>query len=260
MSSAATCWSNTAGPRVTADLVRGQVAVIVADASSTQAAKATNTTIPIVFVVAADPVEAGLVVSLNRPGGNLTGATSLNVELGPKLLELLHELVPDATIIAALVNPSNAAAERLSRELQTAARTLGLQLHVLHASTERDLDTVFSTLAQLGAGALVIGADSFFHSRIEQLAQLTVRHAVPTIYSYREFVAAGGLMSYGGSLTDSFRLVGTYSGRIFKGDKPADLPVQQATKIELFINLKTAKALGLTFPLTLLGRADEAIE
>jgi putative tryptophan/tyrosine transport system substrate-binding protein len=184
----------------------------------------------------------------------------LGVELGSKRLELLHELVPTANIVAALVNPNTPAAETQSTELQTAARSLGLKLHVLHASTERDFDTVFATLLQLGAGGLVVGNDPFFTTRSEQLAALTLRHAVPAIFQYRGFVEAGGLMSYGGNLTDAYRLVGVYTGRILKGEKPADLPVQQATKVELIINIKTAKALGLSVPLPLLGRADEVIE
>jgi ABC-type uncharacterized transport system substrate-binding protein len=249
-------------PTLAADLVRRQVAVIFAAgaANAAQAAKAATTTIPIVFQVGVNPVEIGLVASLNRPGGNLTGVTSLAQEVGPKRLELLHEAVPTAPVIALLVNPANSNAESLSRELQGAARTLGLQLHVLHASTERDFDTVFATLVQLRAGGLVIGPDAFFTSRSEQLAALTVHHKVPTIYTYREFVAAGGLMSYGGNLADVLRRAGTYAGRILKGEKPADLPVERSTKVELIINMKTAKALGLTFPLTLLGRADEVIE
>src|SRR5205807_607715 len=224
------------------------------------AAKAATATIPIVFLTAGDPVRDGLVASLNRPGGNLTGVGILSVELGPKRLELLRELVPTATVIALLINPTTPTAEIQSRNMQAAARNLGLQLHVLHASTERDLDTAFASLAQLRAGGLVIGADAFFVSRSEQLAALALRHAVPTIYQFRAFAAAGGLMSYGGSNIDSYRLVGGYTGRILKGEKPADLPVQQATRVELVINMKTAKALGLTFPLTLLGRADEVIE
>ena len=182
------------------------------------------------------------------------------MEVGPKRLELLHELAPGATIMALLVNPTNPNAETLTRDLQAAARTLGLQLHVLNASTERDFDTVFASMAQLRVGALVIGADAFFNNRSEQLAALTLRHGVPTITQYREFAAAGGLMSYGGSTTDTFRQVGVYVGRILKGEKPADLPVQQATKFELTINLRTAKALGITVPTTLLGRADQVIE
>jgi putative ABC transport system substrate-binding protein len=217
-------------------------------------------TIPIVFLTAADPVEAGLVASLNRPGGNLTGMSILNVELGPKRLELLHELVPSASIVALLINPTHPAAETASKDLQAAARTLGLEFHVLHASTEHDFDTVFATLAQVRAGALVIGADAFFVSRSEQLAALTVRHAVPAISLSREFALAGGLMSYGTSVRDAYRQIGVYAGRILKGEKPADLPVQQITKVELIINLKTARALGLTVPLPLLGRADEVIE
>jgi putative ABC transport system substrate-binding protein len=250
-------------PALAADLVRRQVTVIAAidGTPAALAAKAATTTLPIVFAVGVDPVEFGLVASLNQPGGNLTGITSLNVEVEPKRLELLHELVPTASSIALLVNPTSLTlAETQSKNLQAAARTLGVQLHVLHASTERDFETVFATLIQLRVGALVIGGDVFFNTRTEQLAALSVRHAVPTIFQYRQFAVAGGLMSYGPSFTDSYRLAGVYTGRILKGEKPADLPVQQLTKIELFINLKTAKTLGLTFPLTLLGRADEAIE
>jgi putative tryptophan/tyrosine transport system substrate-binding protein len=248
-------------PGLAADLVGRRVAVIAAISTpSALATKAATSTIPIIFTTAADPVAAGLVTSLNRPGGNLTGVTTLNLELAPKRLELLRELVPTATIIALLVNPINFIAETQSRELQAAARTLGLQLHVLHASTEREFDTVFATLVQLQASALIIGTDILFINRSGQLAALTVRHAVPTITDYREFAAAGGLMSYGGSLTDLYRTVGAYIGRILKGEKPTDLPVQQFTKVELVINLKTAKALGLTVPLPLLARADEVIE
>jgi putative ABC transport system substrate-binding protein len=249
-------------PALAADLIRRQVTVIVAAGiPAALAAKAATTTIPIVFEIGADPVEVGLVASLNRPGGNLTGVTTLNVELGSKRLELLHNVVPTTLSIALLVNPASPInAERQSTDAQTTARTLGLQLHVLHASTERDFDTVFASLVQMRAGALVINNDAFFLSRTEQLAALTVRHAVPTIFSYREFTAAGGLMSYGGSLTDAYRLTGVSTTRILKGEKPADLPVQQATKFELFINLKTAKSLGLTVPLIMQMTADEVIE
>ncbi len=250
-------------PVLAAELVHRQVAVLVAGGGtpSALAAKAATATIPIVFGVAADPVEIGLVASMNRPGANLTGVTNLNIEVGPKRLELAHALVPAATTIALLVNPTSPAlAEAYSRELQAAAGSLGLQVQVLHASAERDFETVFATLAQLRAGALVIGPDTFFYARSEQLAALTLRYAVPTIFQYREFAAAGGLVSYGSSNTEFYRLVGAYAGRILKGEKPADLPVQQATKVELIINLKTAKALGLNVPLSLLGRADEVIE
>jgi putative tryptophan/tyrosine transport system substrate-binding protein len=250
-------------PVLAAELVHRQVTVIAAAGGtpSAVAAKAATATIPIVFEVAVDPIKVGLIASLNRPGGNLTGVTNLNVEVGPKRLELLHELVPTATVIALLVNPTSPdIAEAYTHALQAAARALGLQLHVLRASTERDFDTVFATLVQLRAGALDITPDVFFTARSEQLAALTLRNAVPAIYEYRPFAAAGGLMSYGASQTDNYRLVGIYVGRILKGEKPGDLPVQRSTKVELIINLKTAKSLGLSVPLSLLGRADEVIE
>jgi putative ABC transport system substrate-binding protein len=249
-------------PAMVADLVQRQVAVIAASTNlAAQAAMAAATTIPIVFETAADPVQLGLVASLNRPGGNVTGVTQLTVGLVPKELELLHELVPTAHVMALLVNPANPGiAETESRETLAAAQSLGLELHVLNASTEPDFDVALANVKQLRAGGLVIATDAFFTSHSEQLAARAARHAVPAIYKGREFAAAGGLMSYGSDVTDAYRLAGNYTGRILKGEKPADLPVQQATKIELIINLKTAKALGITFPLTLLGRADEVIE
>jgi ABC-type uncharacterized transport system substrate-binding protein len=254
---------NSRLPALAAELVRRQVAVMVAAGGTPAAvvAKAATATIPIVFGVAVDPVETGLVTSLNRPGGNLTGVTNLNVEVGPKRLELVHELLPTATIIAVLVNPTSPnIAELFSRTMQQAARALGLQLHILHASTDRDFDAVFESVLQLRAGALVISPDVFFTARREQLAALSLRHAVPAIYQYRPFAAAGGLMSYGSDETEYYRLVGIYAGRVLKGEKPADLPVVQSTKVELIINLKTAEALGITIPLPLIGRADEVIE
>jgi putative ABC transport system substrate-binding protein len=249
-------------PALAADLVQRRVAMIVATSTpATLAAKAATKTIPIVFEMASNPVRLGLVASLNRPGGNVTGVTQLNVELAPKRLELLHEALPSASVMALLVNPTNPAiSEPTTRELLSAARTLGLELHVLNASTERDFDVVFAKLIQLRAGGLVISSDALFTSRIEQLAALAVRHAVPAVYTWREFAAAGGLMSYGADTADAYRLVGVYTGRILKGDKASDLPVQQAFKVELFINLKTARALGITIPLPLSGRANELIE
>ena len=249
-------------PALTTDLVHRQVAVIVAPTTpSVLAAKVATETIPIVFFVAGDPVDLGLVASLGRPNGNLTGATTLTLEVGPKWLQLLHEMVPNATSLALLINPTSPnLAETQSRDLQTAARSRGLQLHVLRASSDPEFETAFVSVARLRAAGLVISSDSFFFSRSNQLATLAARHAVPAIFGFREFVAAGGLMSYGGSLAESFRWVGVYTGRIVKGEKPADLPVQQSTKIELFINLKTAQALGLEVPPTLLTRADEVIE
>jgi putative ABC transport system substrate-binding protein len=248
-------------PALAADLVQRQVALIVTNGPAARTAKAATDTIPIVFTAGFDPVEVGLVASLNRPGGKITGVSILDVELGPKRLELLHELVPTATIIAALVNPADPArAETTAKGFQTAARTLGLQLHILYASTDGDLNTVFANLVQLRAGGLVIGGEPFFNSRSEYLGALSIRHAVPAIYQIRAFASAGGLMSYGASLTDAYRTTGIYAGRILNGEKPAELPVQQSTKVELIINLKTANTLRITLPLSLLGRADEVIE
>jgi len=246
-------------PALIADLVRSKVKVIAATGTSAALpAKAAITTIPIVFTTAADPVQLGLVDSLGRPGGNVTGASQLNVEVAPKRLELLHEVIPTATAVAVLLNPSNPNGELTWRRLQPAADVLGIKLHRLHASS--DFAAVFATLLQMRADALVISPDSLFTSRAEELAALALRHRVPAIYQYPEFTAAGGLMSYGGSIRDSYHRAGVYVGRILKGEKPADLPVQQSTKVELIINLKTAKALGLTIPLSLIGRADEVIE
>jgi putative ABC transport system substrate-binding protein len=248
-------------PALAADLVRRHVAVIAANGLASQAAKAATATIPIVFTAGFDPVEVGLVASMSRPGGNITGVSVLDVELGPKRLELLHAFVPTATIIAVLVNPADPArTEIIVKNMQAAAGNLKLQLHVLPASTDRDIDAIFARLIQLRAGGLVIGGDPFFNSRSEQLGALTLRHAVPAIYQFRAFAAAGGLVSYGGNLTESYRLAGVYTGRILRGEKPGDLPIQRATKVELVINLKTAKALGLAIPQSLLARADEVIQ
>ena len=249
-------------PAMVADLVHRQVSVIAATGTAAAlAAKAATTTIPIVFEMAADPVKLGLVASLNRPGGNITGVSQLAVGIVPKELELLHELLPAARMIALLVNPADPAlADTETQEVQSAAKTLGLELHVLHASTERDFETAFVQVTQMHAGGLVIGTDALFTGRTAQLAALAIQRAVPTVYKGRDFAAAGGLLSYGADFTATYRLAGTYTGRVLKGEKPADLPVQQATKIEMFLNLKTAKALGINVPLTLLGRADEVFE
>ena len=243
-----------------ADLVRSQVTVIAANSQATVAAKAATTTIPIVFMTSADPVQVGFVTSLSRPGGNLTGVASLGTETNRKRLQLLHELLPNAGTIAALVNPTFPGSDIQTKDLQVAASALRRQLHILHASSRRDIDTAFANLVPLKASGLVIGSDPFFNSWSEQLGAVALRHRVPAIYEFRPFVEAGGLISYGGNITELYRLLGVYTGRILKGEKPADLPVQQATKVELIINLKTAKALGLTIPLPLIGRADEVIE
>ena len=250
-------------PAFAADLVRRQVSVIVVPGSTVGAlaAKAATTTIPIVFAVGGDPVKLGLVADLNRPGGNLTGVVNLNVNLAPRRLELLRELVPSATLIALLVDPTNPSAGTIVKDVQAAARSLGLQVHVLHASSEREFDSAFASLVQVRAEALMIGTEGLFIHRSEQLVALTIRHAVPTMFQFREYVAVGGLMSYGGSTNSgNFRQVGIFTGRILKGAKPADLPVEQSTRLELIINLKTAKMLGLAVPPTLLARADEVIE
>jgi putative tryptophan/tyrosine transport system substrate-binding protein len=247
-------------PALAADLVGRQVAVIVSNGPPIMAAKAATSTIPIVFAVGFDPLTFGLVTSLSRPGGNLTGVSILDVEIGPKRLELLHELIPTAKVMALLVNPTTPAAEVIAEDVRAAARAHGLQLHVLHAASDGDFDTAFASVAQLQAGALIIGGDPFFTSRSRQLGEMTFARRVPTIYEFREFAAAGGLISYGTSLADAYRQVGIYTGRILKGEKPPDLPVQQATKVELILNLKTAKAFGITAPISLLGRADEVIE
>jgi ABC-type uncharacterized transport system substrate-binding protein len=249
-------------PEFAADLVRRGVDVIAAPGSppGTVAAKAATTTIPIVFFLGGDPVASGFVASLNRPGGNLTGVTTLGADLGPKRLELLHEVVPMATLFAALINPTGSNPDVFIKNAQAGARTLGVRLEVVQASTDSDLDSVFATLLRLRAGGLVIAPDQFLYARSGQIAARAVRYALPTIFQYRESAVAGGLMSYGGNAMDAFRLVGVYTGRILKGEKPSDLPVHQSTKVELVINLRTAKALGLEVPPTLLARADEVIE
>jgi putative tryptophan/tyrosine transport system substrate-binding protein len=250
-------------PELAADLVRQKVTVIATPGSTAAAlaAKATTTTTPIIFAIGADPVAIGLVSALNRPGGNVTGVATLNAEVGPKRLELLHQIIPAARVFALLTNPTNPAiSEPLSRDGQASARTLGIRLHVLHASSDGEIEAAFAALHGLEAAGVVIGSDQFFNNRSRQLAALALQHSLPAIYQYREFTAAGGLVSYGASLTDTFELAGVYTGRILNGEKPADLPVQQSTKVELTVNLKTAKALGLTIPPSILVAADEVIE
>jgi putative tryptophan/tyrosine transport system substrate-binding protein len=249
-------------PALAAELAGRSVNVIVAPrgAPAALAAKSATTKIPIVFEMGADPIAMRLVETLNRPGGNLTGVTSLNVQVTPKRLEILHEVVPAAGIIAVLLNPTSPTTDSQLRNLQAAADALGVRLHALHASTERDFNNVFETLDQLRPGGLVVASDTFLATQSEQLAALTIRHLVPAIHQSRDFTIAGGLISYAGSFMESHRQAGIQTGRILKGEKPTDLPVQQVTKVELFINLKAAKMLGITFPLSLLGRADEVIE
>ena len=250
-------------PGLAADLIGRRVAVIatIGGNAASVAARVATKTIPVVFHGSLDPIKAGFVASLNHPGGNATGVITLNVDTGRKRLELIHEVVPAVTTIGLLLNPTNKMVSEIqSKDLQTAARELGLHLNVLNASSERDFENLFVGLKQMQIGGLVVGTDGFFVAHSEQLAALSVRYGMPAIFQYRAFAAAGGLLSYGGSVTDSYRLSGVYTGRILKGERPADLPVQQATKVELIVNLKTAKAFGVTVPMSLLGRADEIIE
>jgi ABC-type uncharacterized transport system substrate-binding protein len=249
-------------PALATDLVRREVAVIAATGTpAALAAKAATATIPIVFETGSDPVQLGLVASLSRPGGNITGIAQLATEVAPKRLELLHEVIPKARIVALFVDPTDRAIfENTTRGVQAAARSFGLELHVLNVSSDGDLEAAFPKLIELRAGGLVISGGQFFNSRSRQLASTALRYAVPTISPYVDLAAADGLMSYGASLTDAYRLTGIYTGRVLKGEKPADLPVQQATKVELIVNLATAKALGITVPMSLIGRADEIIE
>jgi putative ABC transport system substrate-binding protein len=249
-------------PALAAELVSHQVAVIAATGGepSALAAKAATATIPIVFTLGGDPVEAGLVASLNRPGGNLTGMTIMALQMGPKRLELLRQLLPNATAMTMLINPAFPTTSAEARELQDAARSLGLQINVQNASTESQIDTAFTTIVQQRASALIVAGDPFLLGQRDQLVRLAASHAIPTMYFLREFVEAGGLMSYGPNIANEYRQAGVYTGRVLKGEKPADLPVMQPTKFDLVINLKTTKALGLTMPQNLLVAADEVIE
>ena len=249
-------------PALAADLVRRQVAVIVSTGgvNTSLAAKAATTDIPIVFTTGTDPVTSGLVASLNRPGGNVTGVNMFVTQMEGKRLGLLHELVPTAALIGVLLNPASLSAQRQLKDVQEAARAIGQQIHIVHASSERELATAFMTLAKLRAGALLVGADSLLNSRRDDIVELAARHAIPAMYEQREHVVAGGLMSYGTSLSDGYRQAGVYTGRILKGEKPADLPVLQSSRFEFVINLKTAKALGIEVPPNLSARADEVIE
>jgi putative tryptophan/tyrosine transport system substrate-binding protein len=248
-------------PSLAADLVRRQVQVIVANGPAVPPAKSATTSIPVVFTTGVDPVATGLVASLNKPGGNLTGITSLGIELDVKRLELLHSVVPSNAAVVVLLNPHNATSPEVRLKiLQATAATLGLQLQVLYASTISEIDAAFTTMDQMRVGGLAVGGDLFFNTASEQLAAQSVQHSIPAIYQYRNFAAAGGLLSYGSDRLESAHLSGVYAGRILKGEKPAELPVQQATKVELFINLRTAKAIGVTVPTALLVRADEVME